>query len=127
MIVADTDVLVDALRGRGAAQRIRVELATGRLATTVVSVFELLSGARTDAERERVENLVGAIAKLPIDEASAREAADIARELSARGAPIGPADSLIAGVCRARGATLLTRNRAHFERVPGLKLGSLTE
>jgi predicted nucleic acid-binding protein len=32
------------------------------------------------------------------------------------------ADSLIAGIALAQGATLLTRNRRHFARVEGLKL-----
>ena len=32
------------------------------------------------------------------------------------------AGSLIAGITLAQGATLLTRNRRHFDRVEGLKL-----
>jgi predicted nucleic acid-binding protein len=34
------------------------------------------------------------------------------------------ADYLIAGVCLSRSAILLTRNRAHFERVRGLSISS---
>lgn len=34
------------------------------------------------------------------------------------------ADYLIAGICLSRGSTLLTRNRAHFERIPELRLGT---
>lgn len=125
MKVADTDVLIDALRGKGAADRIRAELATGRLATTVVSVYELLAGAKSERDREQIERLLAAIEPLPVDPAAAREAASIARELEARGLRIGPADTLIAGICRLRSATLLTRNRAHFERVPGLVVGGI--
>jgi len=33
-------------------------------------------------------------------------------------------DSLIAGIVLANGGTLLTGNRKHFERVPGLKLSA---
>ncbi len=48
----------------------------------------------------------------------------LAREaLEATGSPIGMADYQIAGVCLSRSALLLTRNRAHFERVSGLRLG----
>jgi predicted nucleic acid-binding protein len=36
------------------------------------------------------------------------------------------ADSLIAGIVRARGGMLLTGNRRNFERVPGLALGRIT-
>ena len=33
------------------------------------------------------------------------------------------ADYMIAAICIAGGGVLLTRNRKHFERVEGLKLG----
>jgi hypothetical protein len=42
--------------------------------------------------------------------------------LERSGAAIGMADSLIAGIVLSAGGDLLTRNRRHFERVPGLKL-----
>jgi predicted nucleic acid-binding protein len=35
------------------------------------------------------------------------------------------ADSLIAGIALARGGSLLTRSRRHFERVGGLRLADL--
>lgn len=127
MIVADTDVLIDALRGRGAAGRIRVEIATGTLATTTISVYELASGARTEKERRAVDALLGALTALPVDDRAARDAAAIRRELAAAGAAIATADTLIAGICRSRNAILLTRNRTRFERVRGLSLGTLTE
>lgn len=126
MIVADTDVLIDALRGKGAHGRIALELSTGRLATTTITVFELCSGARTDAEREKIDKLLAALTILDVDEPAAREAARVRRDLEAKGAPIGTADYLIAGICLGRGAILLTRNRDHFERVEGLSLGRLT-
>lgn len=128
MIVADSDVLIDALRGRApAAPRVDLELAHGALATTAITAFELRSGARTARARERVETLLAALPILPLDEPAADRASEVRRALEAGGAPIGMADYLIAGICLARGSILLTRNRAHFERVPGLSLGRLTE
>ena len=123
MIVADSDVLIDALRGRQPMRdRIAVELRGGALATTVINLFELLAGARTAAERAKVEKLLGALTILPLDEAAARQGATIRRTLEAAGQTIGMADSLIAGLCIVRGAILLTRNRALFEWVEGLVL-----
>lgn len=126
MIVADSDVLIDSLRGREPARgRIELELKSGALATTVVNAFELLSGARVRKEHEKVERLLAALAILPLDEAAAREAAAVRARLEAGGQGIGMADYLIAGICLARGAMLLTRNRVHFERVVGLHLATL--
>lgn len=127
MIVADSDVLIDALRGRSpAAERIEVELGTGALGTTAITAFELRSGARSPRAAAQVETLLAALPILPFDEEAAERAAEARRELESAGTPIAMADYLIAGICLARSALLLTRNRAHFERVSGLALGRLT-
>lgn len=125
MMIADTDVLIDALRGKGAADRMRIEVATGRLATTTITTYELLSGARDDRARREIEKLLAALVRIPIDDAAAREAALIRRELEIAGTPLPTADVLIAGVCRSRSAMLITRNRKHFARVRDLKLASI--
>jgi tRNA(fMet)-specific endonuclease VapC len=123
LIVVDSDVLIDALRGRQPAVRQVTEgLHSGVLCTTTITLFELLSGARSEAESAPVDRLLAALSILPFDDAASREAAALRRRLAAQGLPIGMADYMIAGICVARSAALLTRNRAHFERVPGLAL-----
>lgn len=126
MIVADTDVLIDSLRGREpVARRIAAEIEAANLATTDVSSFELLSGSREPSERQRVEDLLGALELLPFDPDAAAEGAALRRELEARGETIGLADYLIAGICLSNAAPLMTRNRRRFDRVPGLRLADL--
>jgi predicted nucleic acid-binding protein len=49
-------------------------------------------------------------------------AAQVRRTLEARGESIGMGDCLIAGIVLQHGAMLATRNRRHFERVPGLAI-----
>jgi len=126
MIVADSDVLIDALRGREPVKtRIAQELEKSALATTSVSVFELLSGARTAAAEKKVRQLLDAVSILPLDETASELAAEVRKKLEAKGSSIGMADYLIAGICLSRSAILLTRNKNHFERVPDLVLGEL--
>ncbi len=123
MIVADTDVLIDFLRGtKPMADRIAIELGTNSFGTTTVSAFELRSGARSDRQRRVVDELLAALRVLPLGSAEAETAAAIRLELEARGEGIGMADYLIAGICVARRAMLLTRNRKRFERVGELAL-----
>jgi len=126
VIVADTDVLIDALRGRqpGAAAVAR-GLRDGSLATTAITAFELLSGARSEAERRTIDRLLSPLPLLPFDQRAGRLAAEVRRALETEGRTIGMADYLIAGTCLAHAASLLTRNRSHFERVPGLRLAAL--
>lgn len=124
MIVADTDVLIDALRGREPGRsRVAREIESASLATTTISLFELLSGARTPREQETIERLLEAITILPFDEPASRAASAARRNLEIEGRTIGMADLQIAGICVSRAMPLLTRNRAHFERVADLMLG----
>ncbi len=126
MIVADTDVLIDFLAGQDpGAARIALELQQGDLHTTAVTRFEMLAGARAERQRKGILKLLAAVATLPLDAAAADRAAGVRRDLERRGTPIGMADSLIAGIVLEAGGILLTRNRAHFERVDGLVLGNL--
>lgn len=126
MIVADTDVLVDFLRGAGAAARIELELSTGSLRTTAIAAFELWQGARSPRAQQDVRTLLEALEILPLDGKGAELAGGVRRLLLARNEDIGVADSLVAGVCLRHEATLLTRNREHFARVDNLRLGTLT-
>jgi tRNA(fMet)-specific endonuclease VapC len=126
MMIADSDMLIDFLRGREPGHgRIEIELRTDHLATTSVNAFELLSGARNSKEQAKVEVLLEALTILPVDARAADLAATVRRELEAEGQGIGMADYLIAGVCLAREGTLLTRNTGHFGRVRGLHVGGV--
>jgi len=121
VIIADSDVLIDALRGRPSARaRIAEALAAGTLATTAVTAFELRSGADSDRARAAIGLLLAPLEIFPFDQAAAGAAARIRRDLESNGQPIGMADYMIAGICLVRSAALLTRNRAHFGRVSGL-------
>jgi tRNA(fMet)-specific endonuclease VapC len=122
MTVADTDVLIDFLEGQGAAQQVAAELSAGRLWTTVISYFELMSGAHDRRRRENIRTLLDALEILPLDREAADDAAVVRRELERTGSGIGMADSLIAGIVLARGGALMTRNQQHFKRVRGLVL-----
>ncbi|OFW36961.1 MAG: hypothetical protein A3J28_03095 [Acidobacteria bacterium RIFCSPLOWO2_12_FULL_60_22] len=127
MIVADTDVLIDFLAGRNpGAEHVALELARGLLRTTAVTRFELLSGARNTRQENTIRQLLAAIPTLSLDQPAADLAARVRRNLQKAGESVGMADSLIAGIVLLHGATLLTRNRRHFERVSGLRLVALT-
>lgn len=122
MTIADTDVLIDYLAGRGEVDRVERLLRRGVLRTTVITRFELLSGAKSAKQLTSLVQLLAAVPSLALDDASADVASEIRRSLDRSGNGIGMADSLIAGIVLSNGGSLLTRNRRHFERVPGLEL-----
>jgi len=130
VVVADTDVLIDALdRGRGpAVERIARLLQRGELAATAVTLYELMAGPSTTGRQlELLHVALDAAVVLPVTRGAAEVAASANRYLARRGEAIAVADTLIAGVCIAHGLPLLTGNRKHFARIPGLELVPLEE
>ncbi len=122
-VIADSDVLIDFLRGHGeGARRVAGELSARSLSTTAITAFELRSGAHSARQRNAVNTLLEAMTILSFGLEEARLAADIRQHLESDGRSIGMADYLIAAICLANDAVLLTRNRKHFERVKDLKL-----
>ena len=123
MIVADSGVLIDFLRGHGeGARRVALELETRSFATTAITAFEIRSGAQSTKQRKSVDTLLEAMTILPFGAEEAQIAADLRNELENQGQSIGMADYMIAAVCIAKQGALLTRNWKHFERVKALKL-----
>lgn len=93
--------------------------------TSIVVACELRFGARRKGFApliRRVEQLLRAVAVLPLDSPADAHYADIRAVFEQSGTPIGSHDLFIAAHARSRGMTLLTRNLREFERVPGLKV-----
>ena len=128
MMIADTDALIDYLQGRAPmGDRIALELQHGQLYTTAVSRFELLASASSPRQERLITELLGALTCLPIDAAAADRGAQIRRELEEHGgSTLSMADCLVAGITLESKGVLLTPNRQHFERIPGLALETTT-
>jgi hypothetical protein len=120
--IADTDVLIDFLAGKGEAETVERLIRLGTLETTAIMRFELLSGAKNERQLDRILSLLAGLRTLPLDELAADKASEIRKTLESSGNSIGMADSLIAGIVTSSGGVLFTRNRRHFERVPGPQL-----
>jgi tRNA(fMet)-specific endonuclease VapC len=124
--VLDSDLAMDLLNGQG-PHRAALEsaIADRKVVTTTVTRFEVLCGTRTDAQRSLAEEFFHVLRVLPLDEPAADAAAAIDQYLRASGIRLPTADTLIAGIAMSNGCGLLTRNRRHFERIPGLVVEEL--
>lgn len=91
---------------------------------TSITLHELYFGASKSVRR--AENLARIsllnLHVLEFDEQDALFAGEARASLAAAGTPIGPLDTLIAGVALARGLTLITHNTGEFKRVAGLRV-----
>jgi tRNA(fMet)-specific endonuclease VapC len=126
----DTNIVVFALNGRKPeiAARLDAELAraTPMLVPAIV-LFELRYGYAKSAQRVLNEErlivfLQAGFSQPEFDASDAAEAGEIRAHLEHLGQPIGPYDILIAAQARRRHATLVTLNRAEFDRIPGLSV-----
>ena len=118
LLLLDTDVVVEFLRGRPRAAEF-LESAEGPLAISAVSVAELFAGARGKTDEAAIATFLGAFEVVPVDAATAREAGRLRREFGPSHGT-GLADAMIAASARHRGARLVTFNRRHFPFVEDL-------
>jgi predicted nucleic acid-binding protein len=122
----DTDWLVDFLKGRQAAVRLLGRLAPDGLAISLATFGEIYEGIRYGRNRLADEAALAAtlvwIPILGFDVEIMRRFAEIRGDLRKRRQLIGDFDTLIAATALHHDLTVVSRNRDHFERVPGLKL-----
>ncbi len=121
ILLLDSTVLIDHLRGRGAADRLEALSRAGDLlTTTAINVEEVVRGLRK-AEEEAADRLFAGLVVLPIGLAEGRQAGTWRREFATRGITLSQADCLIAAAAIIAGASLATGNPKDFP-MPGLEV-----
>ena len=120
----DSDHCIAILRGKlDLRQKIRPQ---DLLATTAISVGELIHGAHKSAmprrNLARVDVLLAALVILPFDEPAARQFGRLKASLEKTGMSLAVADLQIAAIALGNGKPLVTHNQRHFRRVSGLLL-----
>ena len=73
-------------------------------------------------ERARVAELLGVVHAIPFDERAARVFGKVGAHLADAGTPTGSINLAIAATAVSRGIGIVTHNRKHFDRVPGLRV-----
>ena len=125
-LLLDSNILIYFFKNAGAvrshlAQRKDIDI---RLCTPVL--WELLTGAlKSQDSRSQIARLDAVKSRfdvLPFDLPAAEQAAKVRAHLERQGTPIGPVDTMIAGIALSRDLTVVTRNIREFERVPGLRV-----
>lgn len=125
MKVLDSDTCIGILRGRDEVLERRAA-ESDEVATTWVTASELFYGAaksaKPDANGALVVRFLNTLPVLAPDLASARLFGEVKARLATAGQIVADADLFIAAVALSRGATLVSGNRKHYERIPGLVL-----
>lgn len=120
-LLLDSTVLIDALRGRPAAERLRDLRRVGvEPWVSAVSVEEIWRGLRP-AEEPVARRLVQALRMAPLGAAEGQRAGRWRREFAASGITLHQADCLVAAAALGVGAALATSNVSDFP-MPGLEV-----
>lgn len=122
-MLLDTTFLIDLMTGdTGAVEKAReleTDLVQQRL--SAMTLFELYYGAarsnQSEAERERIENVLASKPVYPADTAVMRKAGRLSGELVNDGDAVGDGDVIIGATADVLEEPVLTRNVGDFERL----------
>lgn len=122
-MLLDTAFLIDLMNGDdGAVEKAR-ELETNLIQQrlSAMTLFELYYGAarstQSEAEREKIENVLASKPVHPADSAVMRKAGRLSGELMNDGNAVGDGDVIIGATADVLEEPVLTRNVADFERL----------
>ncbi|AFZ37929.1 PilT protein domain protein [Stanieria cyanosphaera PCC 7437] len=134
MYLLDTDTLTHLYHGNSNVARQLAAVEDVDVGITIITKVEILRGRidrllKADAGANllkaqellfRTEELLNQLLIVPISQAASLEFERLNAVSKYR--KIGRADLLIASIILANRATLVTRNKRHFQQIPGLKI-----
>jgi predicted nucleic acid-binding protein len=122
-ILADTSVIIEFLRkdkkDKSWLWKIKE---TSVCFMSSITLFELLSGAKTDKHFEDIDKITKWIETIDFDDEIAMVAASMFRNLKRNNQIIDYRDIFIAATAKVHHLTLATLNINHFDRIEGLTL-----
>ncbi len=125
----DTDWAIDHLNEIERVTQRLTELAPEGIAISIVSVAELYDGVVNGRNPERdavsLRIFLSGFELIDLDLETCRIFAREKGRLRAAGTPIGDFDLLIGATALRHNLTLLSKNRRHFGRLPGLSIVSV--
>jgi tRNA(fMet)-specific endonuclease VapC len=128
MFLLDTDTCIDILRGVMPVVSKLAQQSPDDCRISVISVFELRTGALLSAnpssELRKVNVFAAALSVISFDDSAAKVAAEIRSTLRSTGNSIGPYDLLIGAEAIRSACTLVTSNLSEFGRIQGLPIES---
>ena len=122
----DTNIVIYVLKRRPVEVLSTFNANTSRMATSSVTLAELLHGAekssRVSENLAAIEDFCSRLEVLPYGPKAAQHYGAIRAALEKLGQPIGVNDMHIAAHARSEGLVLVTNNMGEFARVPALAL-----
>ena len=126
MYLVDTNTVIYLFKGKGNVFQNMNRVSSQDISISILTFYELQVGLAKSQAPERqsrqINLLVDQVIIAEFDTTAAIASAAVRAGLEAKGTPIGPVDTLIAGTAISLNATLVTHNTKEFQRVPGLSI-----
>ena len=126
ILLLDSNILIYFFKDAGAVRSHLAQRKDGDIRLCTPVLWELLTGAfksqNPRSQIARLDAVKNRFDVLPFDLPAAEQAAKVRAHLEKQGTPIGPVDTMIAGIALSQELTVVTRNTHEFERVPGLRV-----
>ena len=119
LILLDTDILVDFLRGYSKAIAV-VKSSSARIILSTIVVAELYAGVKGDAEQAVLDDFVSLFRIVPVN-ASIAKAGGLYKRDYGKSHGVGLADAILAATAEAESAELKTLNIKHYPMFNGLR------
>ena len=125
MYLLDSDFIINYLRDREEAVSFLAKLPPESLFVSVISVGEILEGIYARKDRKsalQFQEFITKVEVLNVDYVVVERFAALRALLRQKGNLLENFDLLIASTCLSHSLTLVTKNIAHFNRIPRLKI-----
>lgn len=127
MIGIDTDAIIDFYRKDQELIKLMSSIEDD-LSTTIINYQEImfgidLSNKKHIEEKDYFDSFFNGVFFFSLDKRSCVKANEILQYLKKKGVVLGKFDCMIAGILLSNGVdTIITKNKKHFENIPGLKV-----
>ena len=126
MILCDTDVIIEYMKGNKAAKKEILEIGIENIAVSSVSLMELFYGALNKRELNKIKKALNSFKIIHVDTRISNKAVElIEKYCKSRG--LEPPDALIGATAIVGNIELFTYNSRDFKFIDGLRLYKFEE
>jgi len=126
LYLLDTNTLIYFFKNLGNVSGVLLSKSPKEITIPAIALYELEVGiAKSKNPKKRkkqLSDLVSTVAISPFGAKEAAAAALIRATIESKGTPIGPYDTLIAGIALSTKSTLVTHNTKEFNRIKNLTI-----
>lgn len=124
MILVDTNVIIESLRGKKETITLLEKIGLKNIAISTITEMELYIGARDKKELNYIKKRLEKIEIIDFDKKISKKSVELIFKFS-KSHTLDIPDSIIAATCLTYGITLITYNKKDFKFIPDLKLYEL--